>query len=173
MDQLYVPSPVRATGSTPLERAFFSEFPLLANYIGRLVGSLDDAPAIACEAFRRVAGRTPVLEQSLRVELYTVATELSRKVRRPRRWFRRTRMAPVELEDFPPPDARRAFRRDTVQRALAALPFEGRAIVLLRDLVKFSYEELELILGIPPRKLVHALDRGRAELTEIYAYIKF
>jgi len=46
-------------------------------------------------------------------------------------------------------------------------------MVLLRDFVKLSYDELGDVVDIAPRKLVHALDRSRAELGEIYDYIKF
>ncbi len=59
------------------------------------------------------------------------------------------------------------------QRAITALPFEARVLVLLRDFVKLSYDELAEVVDIAPRKLVHALDRSRAELGEIYDYIKF
>src|SRR5207253_1295115 len=83
---------------------------------------------------------------------------------RPRRWFRRQRAAQVSLEDFPQSDARRALRRDTVQRALTALPFDARVVVLLRDFVKLSYDELADVVDMAPRKLVHTLDRSRAEL---------
>src|ERR1700738_2228751 len=57
--------------------------------------------------------------------------------------------------------------------ALTALPFDARAMVLLRDFVKLSYDELADVVDVAPRKLVHALDRSRAELGEIYDYIKF
>ena len=79
----------------------------------------------------------------------------------------------VALDGFPQSEARRALRRDTVQRAVSALPFDARAMILLRDFAKLSYDELAEVVDIPPRKLVHALDRSRAELGEIYDYIKF
>ena len=46
-------------------------------------------------------------------------------------------------------------------------------MILLRDFAKLSYEEIAEVVDLAPRKLVHALDRSRAELSEIYAYIKF
>ena len=174
MDQVYVEASLRDSG-TALEREFFSDFPLLLNYVARLTDNLDIAPAIACEAFRQVAGRAHAGSGSggLRVDLFRTATELSRQALRPRRWFRRQRTTPMVLAGFPDTESRRSLRRDTVQRALAALSFDARATVLLRDFVKLSYEELSQILTTPLRKLVHVLDRGRAELTEIYDYIKF
>jgi DNA-directed RNA polymerase specialized sigma24 family protein len=46
-------------------------------------------------------------------------------------------------------------------------------MVLLRDFAKLPYDELAEVVDVSPRKLVHALDRSRAELGEIYDYIKF
>jgi DNA-directed RNA polymerase specialized sigma24 family protein len=108
-----------------------------------------------------------------RADVLRIATELSRQSLRPRRWFRRNRSLQVTLAGFPQAEARRALRRDTVQRALSALPFEARAMILLRDFVKLSYDELAEVVDVAPRKLVHALDRSRAEFGEIYDYIKF
>jgi len=175
MDQVHVEAPsIRArTGS--VERDFYSEFPLLVNYVARLVDDLDEATGIACEAVRRatqVKGGT-IVQGLSRIVVFRTATELSREALRPRRWFHRRRRPALVLADFPQPEARRALRRDTVQRALTALPFEARAIILLRDYVKLPYDELAEVVDIAPRKLVHAVDRSRAELKEIYEYIKF
>lgn len=174
MDQVNVEAPsIRArTGS--VERDFYSDFPLLLNYVARLIGDLDDATGIACNAFRQVASSSASTGAGLsRTVVFRTATELSRQALRPRRWFRRGKRAGTVLEGFPQPEARRALRRDTVQRALTALPFEARAIILLRDYVRLSYDELAEVIDIAPRKLVHAVDRSRAELKEIYEYIKF
>ena len=159
-----------------MEREFYSDFPLVLNYVARLIDDIDGAAAITCAAFRQIADglrQRPNHEGLRRPDVFRAATELSRSVLRPRRWFRRQRAAQVSLVDFPQPEARRALRRDTVQRALTALPFDARATILLRDFVKLSYDELAEVVDVAPRKLVHALDRSRAELGEIYDYIKF
>ncbi len=175
MDHVYVEAPVAGTKATRLEPAFLSDFPLLVNYVARLTDRIDEAPGIACQAFRRVADRfqSASIEPSLRPELFRAATQLSREALRPRRWFRRAYRPAVMLDGFPDAQARRLLRRDTLQRALTALPFESRALILLRDFLKFSYDEVAQVLGISPRKLPQALDRSRAELSEIYDYIKF
>lgn len=176
MDHIHVEEPVAPTSGTgtPLERAFAADFPLLLNYVARLVDRIDDAGGITCETFRELAeqrrGPDP---SSLRAELFRVATHRCRDLLRPKRWFGRRPEGSLLLEGFPDAEARKALRRDTVQRALAALAFEERATVLLRDFVHLSYPEMSYILGVPERRLVHALDRGRAELSEIYDYIKF
>ncbi len=175
MDHVFVEAPVAGSRPTQLERAFLSDFPLLLNYVARLTDRVDDAPGIACEAFRRVAERVPrgALGDTPRPELFRVATQLSRDLLQPRRWLRPRPHFDLVLQGFPDAEARRLLRRDTLQRALMALRFEERVLVLLRDFVKLSYEEMSQVLGIAPRKLIHALDRGRAELSEIYDYIKF
>lgn len=176
MDQVHVEAPALSARAASVEREFYSDFPLVLNYVARLIDDIDGAAAITCAAFRQVADglRHRALGEGMRrADVFRAATELSRAMIKPRRWFRRKRAVQVTLQDFPQPEARRALRRDTVQRALSALPFEARAMVLLRDFVKLSYDELAEVVDVAPRKLVHALDRSRAELGEIYDYIKF
>ena len=176
MDQVHVEAPALSARAASVEREFYSDFPLVLNYVARLTDDIDGAAAITCAAFRQVADglrHRSTSDGMRRADVFRAATVLSRAVLRPRRWFRRQRTAQVTLQDFPQAEARRALRRDTVQRALSALPFEARAMVLLRDFVKLSYDELADVVDVAPRKLVHALDRSRAELGEIYDYIKF
>lgn len=175
MDQIHVETPSIRTRTGSVERDFYSDFPLVLNYVARLIDDLDEATGIACQAFRQATSSNSKLELSglSRIAVFRSATELSRQALRPRRWFRGRKRGGLVLDGFPQPEARRALRRDTVQRALTALPFEARAIVLLRDYVKLSYDELAEVMDIAPRKLVHAVDRSRAELKEIYEYIKF
>jgi DNA-directed RNA polymerase specialized sigma24 family protein len=175
MDQVHVEAPAANARAASVEREFYTDFPLVLNYVARLVDDPDEAAGISCAAFHQVAdgirhGRVDGLR---RTNVFRAATELSRQALRPRRWFRRHRGTHVTLDGFPQPEARRALRRDTVQRALTALPLEARSLVLLRDFSRLSYEELAEVVDIAPRKLVHALDRARSELGEIYDYIKF
>jgi DNA-directed RNA polymerase specialized sigma24 family protein len=176
MDRVQVESPAASTRVASVEREFYSDFPLVLNYVARLLDDVDAAPGITCEAFRQVAETVKGRQEAdgiKRTQVLRTATELSRQALRPRRWFRRRSVNQMRLDGFPQPEARRALRRDTVQRALSALPFEARVMVLLRDFVKLSYDELADVVDVAPRKLVHALDRSRAELGEIYDYIKF
>jgi DNA-directed RNA polymerase specialized sigma24 family protein len=175
MDQVHVAAPSSHARTGSVEHDFYADFPVLVNYVARLIDDLDEATGIASAAVRRAAetARSRRIEGLPRTDIFRTATELSRQALRPRRWFRRKRRDQVSFAGFPQPEARRALRRDTVQRALTALPFEARAIVLLRDFVKLSYDELAEVIDVAPRKLVHAVDQSRAELGEIYDYIKF
>src|SRR5437763_2450681 len=176
MDQVHVEAPVASARAASVEREFYSDFPLVLNYVARLVDDIDGGIGITCAAFRQVADslrHRPADDGLRRADVFRAATELSRQALKPRRWFRRHRATQLSLDGFPQAEARRALRRDTVQRALTALPFEARAMLLLPDFLKLSYEELGDVGDVAPRKLVHALDRSRAELGEIYDYIKF
>ncbi|HYM49542.1 MAG TPA: hypothetical protein VET65_03105 [Candidatus Limnocylindrales bacterium] len=174
MDQISASAPPVGVWTTPLEREFSAQFPAVLNYVIRLTDDVEAAPAIACEAFRQAIARSSDLTSpTARIEVLRQATELSRQWLRPRRWFRRRAAPAIVLTGFPEPEARRALRRETVQRALSAMSFDGRAALLLRDYLRLPYDELGLVIGVPPRKLVHALDRSRAEFAEIYDYIKF
>lgn len=176
MDQVHAEAPAASALAAAVEREFYSDFPLVLNYVARLIDDIDGAAGLTCAAFRQITDALRQREGAgglRRTDVFRAATELSRQSLRPRRWFQRRRRDHVDLEGFPEPEARRALRRDTVQRAVGALSFESRVMILLRDFAKLSYEEIAEVVDIPPRKLVHALDRSRAELSEIYDYIKF
>ena len=174
MDLTSVHAPTAQSARPSLETELAAEFPALLNYVTRLIDSLDAAPGIATAAMRRVlekaGGNKPLNE--VRADIYKVATELGGKWLRPRRFFRRHELE-VNLTDFPHADTRRALRKDTVERALMALSLEARSLILLRDSVRLSYDELSQVIGTSPKKLIHALDQARAELLEVYGYIKF
>lgn len=176
MDQAHVQAPSASTLAASVEREFYTDFPLVLNYVARLVDDIDGAAGITCAAFRQITDALRHREGAggvRRTDVFRAATELSRQSLRPKRWFRRRSRHQVDLDGFPQAEARRALRRDTVQRAISALSFEARVMILLRDFAKLSYEEIAEVVDLAPRKLVHALDRSRAELSEIYAYIKF
>jgi RNA polymerase sigma-70 factor, ECF subfamily len=54
-----------------------------------------------------------------------------------------------------------------IERALAALPVEQRAVVLLVGLEDLSYREAAEVLGIPVGTVMSRLSRGRARLREL------
>ena len=54
-----------------------------------------------------------------------------------------------------------------IERALAALPVDQRAVVLLVGLEDLSYREASQVLGIPVGTVMSRLSRGRARLREL------
>lgn len=59
--------------------------------------------------------------------------------------------------------------RDRIDRALAALPEDMRAAVLLRDVEGLDYKEISDALGIPMGTVESRIFRGRARLREALA----
>src|SRR2546429_7937366 len=55
MDQVHVEAPVLSARAASVEREFYSDFPLVLNYVARLLDDIDGAAAITCAAFRQVA----------------------------------------------------------------------------------------------------------------------
>ena len=55
MDQVHVEAPVASARAASVEREFYSDFPLVLNYVARLVDDIDGGIGIACAAFRQVA----------------------------------------------------------------------------------------------------------------------
>jgi RNA polymerase sigma-70 factor (ECF subfamily) len=74
---------------------------------------------------------------------------------------------PVGLADPPPTPEQellRAAERETVHRALAALPIEFRETVVLRELEGLSYREIAAVVDVPLGTVMSRLARGRALL---------
>jgi len=69
-----------------------------------------------------------------------------------------------EEEDSSPEPGEAVVRRDELARALAALPPEGRAAVLLVDAHGFTYRAAGRILGVPQGTVASRLNQARAVL---------
>jgi RNA polymerase sigma-70 factor (ECF subfamily) len=97
---------------------------------------------------------------------YRVATnacldELRRRRRRPIASVDEATV--IEHRDLP----ESAPERLDVQAALARLPVEFRAAVVLRDLAGMSYEEIAATLDVPPGTVRSRIARGRAALAAV------
>jgi RNA polymerase sigma-70 factor (ECF subfamily) len=106
--------------------------------------------------------------QEALIAVYRVTTnacldELRRRGRRP---------VPVEPDPARVTDATAAVADDVARRldvdaALATLPEEFRAAVVLRDLCELDYAEIAEVLGIPPGTVRSRIARGRAALARV------
>ncbi|HET7487922.1 MAG TPA: sigma-70 family RNA polymerase sigma factor [Acidimicrobiales bacterium] len=138
----------------------------------RMLGSDADADDATQEGLMAVAralaagrfdGRSSFGTWAYRVTANACLDELRRRGRRP---------APVADEDLEravagaAPDALVAGRVD-VERALARLPLEFRAAVVLRDLCGLDYAEIAEVLDIPPGTVRSRIARGRAALVPV------
>ncbi len=172
MDYAHVTAP-QLSMETDFEPYFSERFSPVFNYIARLSGDIAVAARLAPEAFR-------VLRKTLSarardgadVLLYRAATEQARELRMAAPWRRRPAgngKRAVELDAL----TLQPLKRDTVQRALEALPFGQRALLLLRDYVGLSYAEIAGVLLVPEKQIAQRLEEARAEYCQVYAYIKF
>jgi RNA polymerase sigma-70 factor (ECF subfamily) len=105
----------------------------------------------------RFDGRSSFATWSYRVATNTCLDELRRRRRRP-----------VPLDELsvtaPGPEDLAAGVADrlSIDEALATLPAEFRAAVVLRDVCALDYAEIAEVLGVPPGTVRSRIARGRA-----------
>jgi len=133
----------------------------------RLTGNDADAADATQEALIAIVRGLPRFDQraAFGTWAYRVATnacldELRRRSRRPRPDPDAFLRVPATASD--PADV--AGARIDVDAALAELPIEFRAAVVLRDLCALDYAEIGEVLGIPAGTVRSRIARGRAQL---------
>lgn len=145
----------------------------------RLVGSDSEADDAAQEALLAIVrglprfdGRAAFSTWAYRVTTNACLDELRRRRRRPVPGLPDDR-SPEHSADGPrhetadegaPPIDQQVTDRMDVDAALASLPPEFRAPVVLRDLCQLDYAEIADVLGIPPGTVRSRIARGRAAL---------
>lgn len=161
----------------------------LVGYLARLTGSPDRAQDLAQEAFLRLYRAAAGYRErgQLAAFLYRIATNLVRsEARRERRWRRlaprltsgrETEGAPAESaatigvpgDPAPPGGPHRLVRRELqhrLARALAALPLELRAPLVLYEIEEWSQREVARALGCREGTVKSRLFRARRRLRE-------
>ena len=146
----------------------------LATFATHLVGDAEDALEYTAAGIHH-ATRYPPARVTLdgRVALYRGVIRACRTQQHfpprghgPARLFRRNR------PDFHAEvDAAAAARINTVKRALAAVAFDRRAALLLRDLARFDYKEMGRALECSPETASRVLAGARREFGTIYREI--
>lgn len=136
----------------------------------RLTGNADDADDAMQEALVAIArgiarfdGRSRFSTWVYRVATNAALDELRRRRRRP---------DPAERDDGTEPAPERALDASVADRvdldaALARLPPDFRAAVVLRDLCALDYGEIAEVLGIPIGTVRSRIARGRAGLVPL------
>jgi RNA polymerase sigma-70 factor (ECF subfamily) len=141
----------------------------------RLAGNAADADDATQEAVMAIVRGLPRFDGRARFSTwsYRVATnacldELRRRGRRPVPTAPEPddRGAATHPLDRSPALADAVADRLEVDAALATLPPEFRAAVVLRDLCQLDYAEIAETLGIPPGTVRSRIARGRAALAE-------
>ncbi|HEX2274224.1 MAG TPA: RNA polymerase sigma factor [Acidimicrobiales bacterium] len=149
-------------------------YPRLRALCGRLTGDPSDADDACQEALvalvrglPRFDGRSSFATWAYRVTTNTCLDELRRRRRRPL-------LGPGDDESKASTDggpgpsgpdvADRVAARLDVDAALARLPPDFRAAVVLRDLCQLSYDEIARVLDVPAGTVRSRIARGRATL---------
>lgn len=127
-----------------------------------------DALISIARGIRRFDGRAAFTTWAYRVATNASLDELRRRRRRPDPGL------PDDLDPGGPQLAPRpsgaiegVAERMAVDDALAELPEEFRAPVVLRDLCDLDYAEIAEVLGIPPGTVRSRIARGRAHLARL------
>ncbi len=140
----------------------------------RIAGNDADALDATQEAMIAVVRGLPRFDGRSRFStwVYRVATnacldELRRRRRRPVVGLPEHDGMPIEQPDPSTPDPGDAVAdRLLIDAALAELPEDFRAAVVLRDLCQLDYAEIAEVLGIPPGTVRSRIARGRGHLAD-------
>jgi RNA polymerase sigma-70 factor (ECF subfamily) len=148
------------------------------NMAFRMLGDREEALDAAQEIFLAAYRSLGAFESKARFStwLYRVTVNRCRDELRKRGTAKHARPASLEgaqNRSIEPPapggaDPARAAeareRHEAVARAIASLPEETRAAVVLRDVQGLSYEEIAEVLGVPAGTVRSRIFRGRAQL---------
>ncbi|HEY8543469.1 MAG TPA: RNA polymerase sigma factor, partial [Acidimicrobiales bacterium] len=136
----------------------------------RLAGNPADAEDATQEALIAVArglrsfdGRAAFTTWSYRVATNACLDELRRRARRPVPQETQVDGASATVPD-PGPLPDHVVERLDLDQALARLPDDFRAAVVLRDLCDLEYSDIAALLGLPPGTVRSRIARGRAQL---------
>ena len=140
----------------------------------RIAGNDADALDATQEALIAVVRGLPRFDGRSRFStwVYRVATnacldELRRRRRRPVVGLPEHDGLPIERPDATTPDPADAVAdRLLIDEALADLPEDFRAAVVLRDLCQLDYAEIAEVLSIPPGTVRSRIARGRGQLAD-------
>lgn len=166
----------RAGDRQALDRLLRAHQPQVYAVCRRVTGNDADALDATQEALvaivrglARFDGRSKFSTWAYRIATNASLDELRRRNRRPvtsldGRSEGDDRHEPVS-PDASPDDA--VADRDEVDAALAQLPLDFRAAVVLRDLCQLDYAEIAEVLEIPAGTVRSRIARGRAQLADL------
>jgi RNA polymerase sigma-70 factor, ECF subfamily len=146
-----------------------------------LLGNRDEALDLSQDVFMRVFRTLPHFRghSQLRTWIYRIVVNQARN--RQRWWRRRHRASQVSLDQHlethaepsgnpqVAPDNVLAQKRlaSQLRRALDALPFDQRSVVVLREIDGLSYDEIAFSLGVTLGTVKSRLTRARRALRDV------
>ncbi len=148
------------------ERLIVEQIPHLRRYALALLGDRDRANDLVQDCLERGLSRWHLWRPgNLRAWLFTIMHNINANARR--RAARAPLGVALDTAEFlapVPPAQEDGLNLAALQRALAVLPEDQRAVLLLVGLEGFAYAEAAKILGIPIGTVMSRLHRGREQL---------
>lgn len=147
--------------------AIEEHIPALRRYAWALVRDRDRADDLVQDCLERAIGRWSSRRDdgNLRAWLFTILHNLH--ISAIRQTMRRGPHVALEDSGYDPPVAPEAEHHVAANDALAAialLPLEQRAVLLLVGVEELTYEEAAKVLGVPLGTIMSRLSRGRERL---------
>ena len=159
-------------GSEAAFSAIFERFQTpIVNYIYRLVGDWEIANDLSQDTFLKAYNALSNTDESLQISpwLYRIATNTALDSLRRRK---RITWVPFKIEMEPPAPqsdpAPRQAESDAIQQALAQVPPDMRACLVLNTYQGLSYKEIAGALKISPNLVAVRIYRGREKFIEAY-----
>jgi len=158
---------------------------MVLNLAARLLGDREEAKDIAQDVFLQVYRTLPRFEGRSTVRTWIYRIVVNQCCNRQRWWRRRRRAAACPLDEITSADEARMSavspaegpferldrreRARVMERALRALSFDHRAVLLLREVEGLSCEEIAATLALPIGTVKSRLARGRDGLRRALA----
>lgn len=163
---------LRAGDRAALEEAYRQHAEVIYRMALRLLGNEHDARDVLQDTFVTAWEKAHTFrgESGLRTWLVRIGLNACYRLLR-----RGARSAPIEAAESVPAAgpgadpawaAERARLRLSLERAMEGLPVEWRTVLVLRDAMGFSYEEMSEALGCPLGTVRSRLFRARSALRE-------
>jgi RNA polymerase sigma-70 factor, ECF subfamily len=153
----------------------------LANFVFRFLGSYEDSLDIVQETFIRVYKNRLNYKNITKFStwIYTIAANLAKtELRRRRRYtFFRINSPKTNEEEFefnipdstysPDIETDKILRSNIIQKALNKLSTNYKEVIILRDIMELSYEEISVITRLPSGTVKSRINRGRLILQKL------
>jgi len=144
------------------------------NLAYKFVGRHDEAEDLTQDIFLKIFKALHTFDRRANFQTWLISISRNlcidhyRSVRKERQMVARdvdaSELSPVSRDRGPLAALEQVDLRQTINRALSALPETLREAVMLRDLQEFSYQEIAARLRLPEGTVKSRINRGRIEL---------
>jgi RNA polymerase sigma-70 factor (ECF subfamily) len=152
----------------------------LANFVYRFTSNYDDSLDIVQDTFVKVFNYKDHYQNVAKFStwLYTIASNLAKTSIRRKKRFKlfssnlfKNKDEDLEIE-YPDNDIKpdentdNKLRAELIQKALSKIALHYREVVILRDIMELSYDEISEITKLPKGTVKSRINRGRLYLKE-------